>query len=157
MRAVARAIERLGLAKLLASRPSLERSIILALIAQRVLSPASKLGCTRKWHETSLADEFGVNDVRVDQVFDAMDWLTARQEQVEERLAARHLSSTTPLLFDLSSSYVEGARPNRSTRARNDSSRRNPILISSRSAAESRRGERFTGVAARCRCVPNWR
>jgi len=106
--AVARAIERLGLAKLLASRASQERSIILALITQRVLSPASKLGCNRKWHETSLADEFGVGDVRVDQVFDAMDWLAARQGQSEERLAARHLSSTTPLLFDLSSSCVEG-------------------------------------------------
>lgn len=108
VRAVARAMERLGFAKLLASRPSRERSIILALIAQRVLNPGSKLAITRKWHETSLADVFEVSDVRVDEVFDAMDWLATRQGMIEERLAARHLSGSTPLLFDLSSSYVEG-------------------------------------------------
>jgi hypothetical protein len=108
VRAVSRAMERLGLARLLASRSSRERSIVLALVAQRVLSPGSKLACTRKWHATSVADVFGVADVRIDEVFDAMDWLSARQGAVEERLAARHLSQGTPLLFDLSSSYVEG-------------------------------------------------
>ena len=51
---------------------------------------------------------FGVADVRVDEVFDAMDWLASRQGAIEERLAARHLSAGTPLLFDLSSSYLEG-------------------------------------------------
>lgn len=110
VRAVARAMERLGLARLLASRSSRERSIILALVAQRVLSPGSKLACTRKWHATSVADVFGVADVRIDEVFGAMDWLAARQGAVEERLAARHLSQGTPLLFDLSSSYVEGSK-----------------------------------------------
>ena len=108
VRAVARAMERLGVARLLASRSSRERSIILALVAQRVLSPGSKLACTRKWHVSSVADVFGVADVRVDEVFGAMDWLASRQGAVEERLAARHLSAGTPLLFDLSSSYVEG-------------------------------------------------
>ena len=110
VRAVARAMERLGLARLLASRSSLERSIVLALVAQRVLSPSSKLGCTRKWHASSVADVFGVAAVRVDEVFDAMDWLSSRQGAVEERLAARHLAGGTPLLFDLSSSYVEGSK-----------------------------------------------
>ena len=108
VRAVSRAMERLGIARLLASRSSRERSIVLALVAQRVLSPGSKLACTRKWHATSVADVFGVADVRIDEVFDAMDWLAARQGAVEERLAARHLMVGTPLLFDLSSSYVEG-------------------------------------------------
>jgi len=73
-----------------------------------VLSPASKLACTRKWHASSVADVFGVADVRVDEVFDAMDWLSERQAAIEGRLAARHLTAGTPLLFDLSSSYVEG-------------------------------------------------
>ena len=108
VRAIARAMERLGIARLLASRSSRERSIILALVAQRVLSPGSKLACTRKWHATSVADVFDVADVRVDEVFDAMDWLTERQAAIEGRLAKRHLTALTPLLFDLSSSYVEG-------------------------------------------------
>lgn len=108
VRAVSRVMERLGLARLLASRSSRERSIILALVAQRVLGPGSKLACVRKWHATSVADVFGVADVRVDEVFDAMDWLTERQAAIEGRLAMRHLTAGTPLLFDLSSSYVEG-------------------------------------------------
>jgi hypothetical protein len=110
VRAVARAMERLGIARLLASRSSRERSIILALIAQRVLSPGSKLACIRKWHATSVADVFDVADVRIDEVFDAMDWLSERQGQVEERLAARHLTAGSPMLFDLTSSYVEGCK-----------------------------------------------
>lgn len=108
VRAITRAMERLGVAKLLASRASKERSIVLALVAQRLLSPGSKLACTRKWHATSLADAFGVADVRVDEVYDAMDWLSQRKGAIEERLASRHLSEGAPLLFDLSSSYVEG-------------------------------------------------
>ena len=110
VRAVSRAMERLGLAKLLASRASKERSIILALVAQRLLSPGSKLACTRKWHTTSLADVFAVGDVRVDEVFDAMDWLIERKGRIEEKLAARHVSEGTPTLFDVSSSYVEGSK-----------------------------------------------
>ncbi len=110
VRAVARAMERLGMARLLASRSSRERSIVLALVAQRVLSPGSKLACTRKWHATSVADAFAVADVRVDEVFDAMDWLSERQAAIEGRLAMRHLGEGTPWLFDLSSSYVEGSK-----------------------------------------------
>lgn len=110
VRAITRAMERLGMARLLASRASRERSIVLALVAQRLLSPGSKLACTRKWHATSLADAFGVADVRVDEVFDAMDWLIERKGRIEEKLAARHQSGGAPLLFDLSSSYVEGSK-----------------------------------------------
>jgi hypothetical protein len=108
VQAVSRAMERLGLARLLASRASRERSIILALIAQRLIRPGSKLACTRRWQLTSVADEFGVGEVRVDEVFDAMDWLLERKAGIEGRLAARHLGGATPVLFDLSSSYVEG-------------------------------------------------
>ena len=108
VQAVSRAMERLGLARLLASRASRERSIILALIAQRLIRPGSKLACTRRWQLTSLADAFGVGGVRVDEVAGAMDWLLERKAGVEGRLAARHLGDGTPVLFDLSSSYVEG-------------------------------------------------
>jgi hypothetical protein len=83
VQAVSRAMERLGLARLLASRASRERSIILALIAQRLIRPGSKLACTRRWQLTSLADAFGVGGVRVDEVFDAMDWLLERKAAIE--------------------------------------------------------------------------
>ncbi|MEX2502484.1 MAG: hypothetical protein WD336_08910 [Trueperaceae bacterium] len=67
------------------------RSIILALVEQRLLSPGSKRVRTRSWHATSLADVCGVGDVRIDDVFAAMDCLIQRKGDVEERLAARHL------------------------------------------------------------------
>jgi transposase len=38
-----------------------------------------------------------------------MDWLTARQRQLEKKLAARHLAPGGIAMFDLSSSWVEGS------------------------------------------------
>ena len=38
----------------------------------------------------------------------AMDWLVDRQERVEKTLARRHLEDGGFVLYDLSSSYVEG-------------------------------------------------
>lgn len=109
VRAVSRAMERLGIADLLASRPSRSRSIVLALIAARLLDPRSKLATTRAWDSTSLASTFGVEGARIDEVFDAMDWLAGARERIETKLAARHLREGDAALFDLSSSYVEGA------------------------------------------------
>ena len=37
-----------------------------------------------------------------------MDWLTARQREIEKKLAARHLTPGGIAMFDLSSSWVEG-------------------------------------------------
>ena len=109
VQAVVRAMERLGMERLLASRPSRERAIILALIACRVLDPMSKLATTRSWGSTTAASAFGVEDARVDEVFAAMDWLALARERIEAKLAARHLREGGLALFDLSGSYVEGA------------------------------------------------
>jgi len=108
VQAVTRAMERLGIAKLLASRGSRNRSIILALIAARILDPQSKLATTRTWSDTTVASEFGVQDVRIDQVFSAMDWLADARNRIETKLAARHVRDGDVVLFDLTSSYVEG-------------------------------------------------
>ncbi len=109
VRAVVRAMERLGMERLLASRSSRERSIILALVACRVLDPLSKLATTRSWGCTTVASAFGVEDARVDEVFAAMDWLSRARARIEAKLAARHLRDGGVALFDLSGSYVEGA------------------------------------------------
>src|SRR2546428_8076877 len=37
-----------------------------------------------------------------------MDWLLTRQNQIEKGLARRHLKSGALVLYDLSSSYMEG-------------------------------------------------
>jgi hypothetical protein len=44
-----------------------------------------------------------------DGLYAAMDWLLARQERIQRRLAERHLSEGGLALYDLSSGYFEGS------------------------------------------------
>ncbi len=108
VRAVLGTMRRLQLDRLIASRPSRMRSIVLALIAERILHPGSKLATTRTWHDSTLAEELGVGDVKVEEVYDALDWLGKRQRRIEKKLAARHLSEGGIALYDLSSSSYFG-------------------------------------------------
>jgi hypothetical protein len=85
-----------------------QRDLALALVIARVLRPASKLGTTRWWGDTTLAADLGVADASTDEVYAAMDWLVGRQDQIERTLARRHLEPGGLAYYDLSSSYVEG-------------------------------------------------
>jgi transposase len=108
VQAVAAAMQRLGLASLLGSKPSRERELMLAMVAARIVAPHTKLATTRWWHTTTLASDFGVADANEDDLYGAMDWLLARQDAIQKKLAARHLSNGGLVLYDLSSSYFEG-------------------------------------------------
>ena len=109
VQAVALTLQRLGLASLLASKPCRERELVLAMLASRIVAPHTKLATTRWWHTTTLAEDFGVTDANEDNLYAAMDWLLARQDRVQNKLAARHLSQGGLVLYDLSSSYFEGS------------------------------------------------
>ena len=106
--AVLATLAKLGLDTLLAAKPSRQRSLALALIAQRILFPCSKLAATRHWHDTTLAEELGVGDADYKEAYAAMDWLLARQRRIENKLARRHLGEGAAALYDVSSSYYEG-------------------------------------------------
>jgi transposase len=106
--AVLTTCRRLGVAELLASKPCPQRSLILALIAQRLLHPTSKLAATRHWQDTTLAEELGVAAADHKQVYAAMDWLLRRQRRIEHKLARRHLAEGAVVLYDVSSSSYEG-------------------------------------------------
>jgi len=108
--AVLTAIRRLGLAELIASRPSHKRDLVLAMVAVRILEPEppSKLATTRWWGRTTLPDALGIGDADEDALYEAMDWLLERQPTIEKKLAARHLREQGLALYDLSSSYFEG-------------------------------------------------
>jgi hypothetical protein len=108
VRAVLAGAGRLGLARLLDRAPSRERSLALALVAQRVLQPGSKLACARQLSQSTLAEELALGEVDADDLYAALDWLLARQERIEARLARRHLGEGTHVLYDVSSSYFEG-------------------------------------------------
>lgn len=99
--------DKLGMAKLLGpSWP--ERDLALALVVARAVRPASKLATTRWWAGTTLAGDLGVAGASTDDVYAAMDWLVDRQSGIEAALARRHLSPGGRVLYDLSSSWMEG-------------------------------------------------
>lgn len=108
VRAIRLAMERLGMAGLLSSRPCRERDIAMALVAQRLVEPATKLRSVREFGLTTLAEEFGVEDVTADQAYAAMDWLQGRQKRIEAKLAKRHVGDGDILFYDVSCSSYHG-------------------------------------------------
>lgn len=108
VQAVRGMIEGLGLPQLIAGRRCRERDLVLALIAQRVLHPSSKLAATRLWADSTLAEQFAVAEADVDELYQVMDWLLARQKRIENQLAKRHLSEGGHVLYDVSSSSYTG-------------------------------------------------
>jgi ribosome-associated translation inhibitor RaiA len=107
--AVRTAMQRLGFDKLVDAKSSRERDIVVAMVAARIIAPnASKLGMSRAWADTTLAEDLGVADAHESELYAAMDWLIERQEAIEQRLAKRHLKAGGLVLFDLTSSWFEG-------------------------------------------------
>jgi hypothetical protein len=85
-----------------------ERDLVVAMIVQRLLSACSKLSMTRLIAQTTLAEELSLGEVTEAELLGAMDWLLERQERVEKALCRRHLHGEGFVLYDLSSSYLEG-------------------------------------------------
>lgn len=108
VQAIRTAMQQLGFESLIASRPSRERDLIVAMVMARIIEPASKLATTRWWHTTTLPEILGVADADEDDLYAALDWLLTRQTHIEKKLAARHLHTGGFVLYDLSSSYFEG-------------------------------------------------
>jgi hypothetical protein len=103
---------RIGLDRLLPRGPERRRELALALIVARLIDPAAKLATARALDETtaihSLGVTLGLGAVRAKEVYATLDWLGAAQPTIEAALARRHLSEGTLVLYDVSSSYVEG-------------------------------------------------
>jgi transposase len=108
VRAVRTAMSRLGMRDLVSSKPCPERDIVLAMIAQRIIEPGSKLETVSMFGDSTLAQEFGVQDVDENDLYAAMDWLAASQPFIERKLAGRHLEEGATVLYDVSSSSYYG-------------------------------------------------
>ena len=100
VQAVLEMIGRLELDRLISAQRCRERDLVVAMIVQRLIAPCSKLATTREWHTTTLAEELGVAEATEDDLYEAMDWLLQRQERIEKKLAARHLSEGGLVLYD---------------------------------------------------------
>ena len=107
--AVTTVFDELGFQQLISSRPSRERDLVCAMVAGRIIRPHTKLATTRWWHTSTLARTFGVDDAGVDELYQAMDWLLQRQNRIQGKLAKRLFREGGLVLYDLSSTYVEGA------------------------------------------------
>ncbi len=106
--AVLAMIRKIGLDRLIGAKRSRQRDLVVALLVERLIHPCSKLATTRLWHATTLARELGVEDADADDLYAAMDWLLARQERIEGKLAARHPTDGGLVFYDVTSSYYEG-------------------------------------------------
>jgi len=107
--AVLGTLRALGLERLIDRRPSRQRDLVIAMISARLLAPGSKLATTRRWSQSTLAESLGVADADEDELYGAMDWLLTRQERIEAGLAKRHLAPGGLVLYDLTSTYMEGS------------------------------------------------
>jgi transposase len=110
--AVLSVLKRLDMPGLVDSRSSRSRDLIMAMIAARIIDPKSKLATARGLREetcfNALWQEYNLGDVDEDEIYAAMDWLIERQEKIEQKLAGRHLSEGTFVLYDLTSAWYEG-------------------------------------------------
>jgi len=122
-------IRKLGLERLIAFEHSRKRDLVVAMIVARLIDPCSKLAATRQWHSTSLAREMQVEDADEDELYDALDWLLARQKQIEKKLGRRHLSEGATVMYDVSSSYYEGHTCPLARRGRDRDKKGLPIIV----------------------------
>ena len=90
------------------------RDLVLAMLADRIIAPSSKLATVRALDPdtaaSSLGEVLGLGVVQEREVYAALDWLLAQQERIERALAKRHLGEGTLVLYDVSSSYLEGRK-----------------------------------------------
>jgi len=103
---------KIGLDRLLGPDGNRCRDLVLAMLAGRILDPVSKLATARTLSpataSSSLGEALGLGEVSDAELYTALDWLLERQAAIETALAGRHLQNGTLVLYDVSSSYMEG-------------------------------------------------
>ena len=110
--AVLGTLRNIGLDRMLGPPRNRCRDLVIAMIVARLIAPASKLATARMLDpltaSSSLGEVLGLGPVDEDELYVALDWLGERQEAIEKALARKHLHDGTLVLYDVSSSYVEG-------------------------------------------------
>ena len=110
--AVLGTLRNIGLERMLGPPRNRCRDLVIAMIVARLIAPASKLATARMLDpltaSSSLGEVLGLGPVDEDELYVALDWLGERQEAIEKALARKHLHDGTLVLYDVSSSYVEG-------------------------------------------------
>ncbi len=101
-----------GSATWFSSAPKELQPVLQAMLVARVLEPASKLATHRLLHDdtatSSLGRVLGVGQCAADELYRALDWLHGAQPAIERRLARQHLTGSTLVLYDLTSTWLTG-------------------------------------------------
>ena len=108
VRAILAVMKQIGLDSLLYSKPLRQRKLVMAMIAEQLIHPCSKLGQARIIPGTTLAEQLGLGPISEDELYQAMDWLAGRQSHIEKKLAGKHLGEGAHVFYDVTSSYYEG-------------------------------------------------
>jgi hypothetical protein len=102
----------LGLEDMIDPAPSRHRDLVVAMAVAQVIAPDSKLAIARGLRvdtaASSLGEVLGLGSCDEDDLYAAMDYLQARQDAIQDALAARHLAGGTLVLYDVSSAAFEG-------------------------------------------------
>jgi len=112
--AVLGTMRRIGLDRIIASRRTRQRELVVAMIAARIIDPCSKLATARGLGKetafSTLGEMLDVVSADEDELYEAMDWLLVRQPAIEAKMAKRHLHEGTLVLYDVTSTYFEGRK-----------------------------------------------
>ena len=131
--AVLGAARSIGLDRLLGPDGNRPRDLVLAMIVNRMIAPASKLAIARALNpataSSSLGVELGLGEVDENELYEALDWLRERQPAIEAALARRHLKGGALVLYDVSSSYMEGRRCPLAARGHNRDGKKGKLQI----------------------------
>ena len=104
------ALRNCALEPLLASKRSRHRDLVTAMVVARIINPGSKLATARglAGNEAGVvSQQLALGEVDENDLYDAMDWLLARQTRIEKGLAQRHLSNASLVLYDVTSTWFE--------------------------------------------------
>jgi len=78
----------------------------------RIINPKSKLATARGFNReicsNSLGEILNLEKANENELYDALDWLLNKQERIENKLASKHLESGALVLYDVTSTYLEG-------------------------------------------------
>jgi len=111
--AVLGTLRKLKLEEVISSLPCAERDMVVAMIVARVIHPCSKLATARllnaQTSACSLGQVLGMENIAEEDFYGAMDWLIKRQRRIESKLANKHLSEGSLVLYDITSSYYTGS------------------------------------------------
>ena len=105
-------IKKLSLDKIISGKSSRNRNLVMAMIIARIINPKSKLATARGFNKQTCSNSLGellsLEKVDEDELYLALDWLLENQENIENKLAAKHLINGSLVLYDVSSTYLEG-------------------------------------------------